>query len=881
VLPQGAVVRCAGGYRLDLATEVLDTETARTGTAHSERLAPAIHPATALVGRTALLDRCLQLVRRGQGVVLHGDPGSGRSRLLEEIVLHAAQEGSPATLLRCRAVGADVPLGVYSPLLQGDLPAGGLPLVIAARTSIIDQLAGAVLVLGIDDLHQIDRLSAVLTMQLVQGGHAVLVGSHRNMRVVPVPVADLWHDGYCEHVHVGHLDLGGLAHLVLAHTGRELDGEQLDRLFQLTDGNPLFATTVLQHPELRLTTGDPTLEAVIAGQLAGLSPELRDALAVVAIAEPIGVGVLEHVVDQSALVALERASLITIDRHAIGSEVRVRHPLYGEHIRSCTSRLLARGIRAQLADVLAARGVDRREDLLRLAAWSIGGGRPLERVTGVAAAREAFRHEDLDLARQAARAVWEAHRDADAAIVLGEVALAAEPGEAVMDIVHAALPHADDRQRRRLSVMGARAAMYKLGDGAAVDRLLADDADDPVLASLHAQMLAYQGRAGEALERLAPVPLTDGSLVYRAVAEATALSQLGRPEPALDRVEAALAAIPAASLVRRTIAQQVVGARARPLLLLGRIDEAERGLREAMAAAREANAPQVEALNALTLGALLPFAGRPDQAWTLAERAASLLSGSGHHALARWAWTSAAFAGAVAGDLHRAQQALDRLGPAGAASMADGMLPLVHGAIARLRFDRPRAAAALRSGAAMCRERGFVLEEACALHDLARVGEPLDDRLVELGDRVGGLIEGLARHAVAIACDDHDGLLAASDRFAELGAWGFAAEAAARAAEAAAAAGSPVHARRAAERYRHLAGRCDPGLVAPPIVLAEPLTPREREIAEMAARGWTNAAIAEHLDISVRTVDNHLSRSFEKLAVDGRSDLGTVFGLDV
>jgi DNA-binding CsgD family transcriptional regulator len=213
--------------------------------------------------------------------------------------------------------------------------------------------------------------------------------------------------------------------------------------------------------------------------------------------------------------------------------------------------------------------------------------------------------------------------------------------------------------------------------------------------------------------------------------------------------------------------------------------------------------------------------------------------------------------------------------------MADGMLPLVHGAVARLRFDRPRAVAALRAGAAMCRERGFVLEEACALHDLVRLGEPLEDRLVELGDLVGGLLGGLARHAAAMAGDDEAALLAASERFADLGAWGFATEAAARAAEAAAAAGSPVHARRAVERYRHLAERCDPGLVAPPIVLAEPLTTREREIAEMAARGWTNAGIAQHLDLSVRTVDNHLSRSFEKLAVDGRSDLPAFFGIVV
>ncbi|MBI5089718.1 MAG: winged helix-turn-helix domain-containing protein [Actinobacteria bacterium] len=879
VLPDGAVVRGQHGYRLDLLPELVDDEPVVPAAPRPPRIAPTFVPTTPLVGRDDLLARGLDLVMHGRGVVFHGDAGSGRSRLVEEIVLEANRSGRPAALLRCRAVGGDVPLGVYSSLLQGSLPASGLPLVIAARTSIAEQLAGDVMVLGIDDLHQIDQLSAVLTMQLVQAGHVVLAGTHRNMRVVPIPVADLWHDGYCEHVHVGHLDRGGLALLAAAHSGRTLSDGELEQLWQLTNGNPLFATTVLQQPDLRLMGGDPTLEAVIAGQLAGLPPDLRDALAVVAIGEPLSITLLEQIVDVESLIKLERASLIAIDRTGNRTDVRVRHPLYGEHVRAGTSRLLARGIRGQLAAALASQGTQRRDDLMRLARWSLGGGRTLEPSVGVAAAREAMRHDDLDLARRTARSVWESHGDVEAALVLAEVALLDEPGHVAVDVVRAALGRADTRQRRRLLTIAARAAVLKLGDPVLGDQLLGEGADDPALTAIHAQLLAYQGRAADSLRTLDEVEAQPGDEVYRAIARATALTQLGFARDALDVLDGALEVLDRVSRNTRTMRHQITAARARPLMMLGELVEAEHVLREAMHAAGEATDALAEGLNALALGGLLPFTGRAAESMALAQRAIELLTPRGYRMPLRWAWLSSGFAAAVAGDLAAARSAVDALSALQIDTMTDGVEPLVDAAIARLEFDRERAASILREGAAMCRRRALLFEEAVALHDLARCGHETDVRVDELAEVTGGLVATFAVHARAIGRDDPAELMVASDRFAAHGAWPLAAEAAARAAEAAAGSGSIALARRHVARFDAHAARFDRGLVAPSIVAAEPLTAREREIAEMAARGWTNPSIAQHLDLSVRTVDNHLSRTFEKLAAEGRSDLPRFFGL--
>jgi DNA-binding NarL/FixJ family response regulator len=56
------------------------------------------------------------------------------------------------------------------------------------------------------------------------------------------------------------------------------------------------------------------------------------------------------------------------------------------------------------------------------------------------------------------------------------------------------------------------------------------------------------------------------------------------------------------------------------------------------------------------------------------------------------------------------------------------------------------------------------------------------------------------------------------------------------------------------------------------------LTPREREIAQLAARGHPSKAIAAQLVISVRTVDNALHEVYSKLSINRRADLAPILG---
>jgi two-component system response regulator NreC len=54
---------------------------------------------------------------------------------------------------------------------------------------------------------------------------------------------------------------------------------------------------------------------------------------------------------------------------------------------------------------------------------------------------------------------------------------------------------------------------------------------------------------------------------------------------------------------------------------------------------------------------------------------------------------------------------------------------------------------------------------------------------------------------------------------------------------------------------------------------ATPLSHREREVLELVAQGYTNQQIADHLGLSVKTVETYRARLVEKLGLQSRAEL--------
>ena len=78
---------------------------------------------------------------------------------------------------------------------------------------------------------------------------------------------------------------------------------------------------------------------------------------------------------------------------------------------------------------------------------------------------------------------------------------------------------------------------------------------------------------------------------------------------------------------------------------------------------------------------------------------------------------------------------------------------------------------------------------------------------------------------------------------------------------------------------RHGMGQWLPALPKPAVPVAiELLSKREREIASQAANGARSTEIAIALDLSVRTVEKHLSNAYRKLELSGREELSAALG---
>jgi DNA-binding CsgD family transcriptional regulator len=160
------------------------------------------------------------------------------------------------------------------------------------------------------------------------------------------------------------------------------------------------------------------------------------------------------------------------------------------------------------------------------------------------------------------------------------------------------------------------------------------------------------------------------------------------------------------------------------------------------------------------------------------------------------------------------------------------------------------------------------------------LGNPAADRLEPLArpDR------RRARAGDGAACPrprrgDALGLERAASAFEQLGSCLYAAEAMAQAQQMYLRQGRMRLGRVAAARASMLSAHCA-GVRTPALadVAAVPLTPREMEIARLAADGMSSRELAERLGISVRTVDNHLGTVYAKLGVSTREELPSVIG---
>jgi DNA-binding NarL/FixJ family response regulator len=940
----------------------------------------AIAAPCGLVGRArerAAIDGVLAGLEAGAGavVVIEGEPGIGKSRVLAHVAASAAQRG--ATVLEARAAEfeSDLPYAIFTEALDRPLAAAGeralrglgladaaalvgmLPAlrqvgaepaapdrhgVHRAVRDLLERLASSrPLVLCLDDVQWADPASVEALAALVRRPPAapvlLVLAARVGARSAPLTaaLAGARRDDRLLALTLGPLDASEAAELV---------GPVAAEIYAHAGGNPFFLEQLARGRAARGdgAAGEPSavvpaaVAVALSSELAALEPAVRRLVEGAAVVgDPFELtlaGEVAQLDEPAALRALDTLLATGLVRATpVPRRFAFRHPLVrdavfggvpggwrlGAHARAATA-LERRGAgavaRARHVEHAAVAGDAEAIAVLSAAAHQLQAPAPASAARLFAAtlrllpdgpehesprARLSARLADAQAAAgdaaAARRTLDDALRVASSAERLAlTVALANQEWwlgghELARRRLHVALgdvPAEPSADRIRLRLALALTALFA-GELTAAEDHASDARDDAraigdavfEAAALSAGALASVLRANgpQAGDRLAESTaalerLTVEQLTTRLVAlwmHGRARRMLGRFDDALADLERGAALAIETSRERITLMLTVESART--LIELGRVADARRAAQDGVERAELTGNPRVALWAHSTLSAATLAAGDVAGALSHAEHAARAGCDADVLATGQPGWCLGAALTAAGNPQQAVAAMLDAFGGATLARV--------------LPAERPAAAADLVEAQLASRdltaaEATLTLGAACA----RRAGSPW-----------AAAITGIAESSVLLARDHPREALAAATRAREAAADAPLARARAQLAEgrALAAAGkrrdaietliaaeSALHDHGALRRrdeavreLRRLGHRVVRHVGAAGADSHAALTPREHEIAQLAAAGRTNREIAEQLVLSPRTIEAHLRTIYAKLGIRSRIEL--------
>lgn len=792
----------------------------------------------------------------------------------------------------------------------------------AALLSVLESLAEAApVVVAIDDLQWVDASSAqaiAFALRRLRGQVGVLAAvrtADHGARAALPPLADA---SRIRLVDVGPLSVGALHRVLVDRTGRSLPRPALVRVHQLAGGNPFYALE-LGRPMADDRATDPvtdlpsTLADLVNARIGAIDADVRSVLlAAATLARPTVALVQAALADadvEKPLAAAEEANLVRLD----GSCIVFTHPLIATGVYSAAPPALRRAMHRRLAGI-----VEDLEERARHAARAAVRAEPqtiaaLDEAVALARGRgaPAAAAELVDLALNLGaddpeRRIRAAQHHFDAGDPI--------TSRTRLETLVAVLPRGPLRASALRTLATVRLHDDSYREAATYLEQALDEAGDALPVRVRTLidllfMLVNLGRIPDAFmltgravadaERLGDPDLT--ALAIASAAMVRFLSGYGYDETALQRaLELENPDLPTPMMLRPTLIHGLL------LSFTDRLDEAREvmlGIRArcldrgeesdlmfhafhlVMLECRRGNFAAARSLaedtmeRAVQLGTDLPlaialsirahlavYAGQADLARGTAQQALQIFQKSSCVMPTVWPMATLGFlevslehyeaAAAVLGPLAQAAAATELGEPATAPFAADaaealvgaGRLEEAEALIAVLerdgaRLDRPAALAIGARGRALLLAARGELDAAAASawraiaeHDRAPMPFERARTLLVLGQ-----IERRRRQKRA-----------ASHALGE----------ALRVYEALAVPLWAARARAALERVN----------VAP--TDGSGLTPSERRVAVLAARGMTNREVAAGLFISPKTVEANLSRVYRKLAIRTRAELG-------
>lgn len=856
-----------------------------------------------LIGRSeelaVIADATRSAADRAAGIVLSGAAGVGKTRVAREAVAGCGPRAARRHWIVGTASARSVPLGAFA-----DIASDFGPDPLRRVREVINGLVGdpqcREVVIGVDDAHLLDDLSAFTVHQLVARQLATVILTIRSGESPPDAIRAIWKDHNLERLELQPLSLPETTRLVEHVLGGLVDSLSAQRLWQYTQGNVLYLRHLLeneviagrmaQRSSVWLWDGQPrlspTLAELLEARLAQVPTTVCDVLDALAVAEPLEADVLAAIADPDALADAESLDLISIDPSTRPASVRLAHPMLGEVRRTGSLRL--QRLRGRIANELARKGSTDARDLVRRATLTIESDLTPDPALLLAAAGSAMQLLDQRLAETLAERAVAAGGGPEAKMAHAMTITWQERGAEAETILADLAEQTSGPVRAQIAVLRAINFAVVLGETTSAERELDeevpadDDAAQALASALRALIDVVRGNAGAAVDRanaiLAGTPSSDLEQVLMAWVLVAALGDLGRIdelEPAANNGYAVAGRSAEASHLRHPLAfLQSYGYR-----LAGALTQSDAVISRIWRDTRDV--PFEESWHSVLVGMSAMSRGALNDARrSLCEAIAYLGTGDGGRMMktfARsWLTTVTAMVGRAT-DARREFDAIEWWAGEPDACMVDAEKSIAEAWVFAAEGVTSQAISIIQAAAQQERRLGRPAWEVLVLQTATQFGDVTTaPRLAQLVDQVQGpRAPAAAAHAAALAEGNGDGLVAASRQYEAFGDRLAAADAAAQAVVTYQRAGLRGAAMSASATAQRLAAECQ-GAQTPALRAAttpQPFTERQREIISLAAQGLSNKDIADRLTMSIRSVEGHLFRASQRVAANNREQL--------
>ncbi|MDT5087743.1 MAG: hypothetical protein QOG47_450, partial [Mycobacterium sp.] len=345
------------------------------------------------------------------GIVLFGDAGVGKTTLTRAVTQSLP---TPVHWVAGTESARSIPLGVFAHLVGPAASRDPIAGLAAARETI---QSAEYSIIGVDDAHLLDHLSATLVHQLALDGSVRIVAAVRDGEAVPDAITSLWKDGYLRRLRLTPFSKRQCLRLVEEALGGRLEGMSGDLMWTASCGNALYIRHLvegaLEAGTLRQVRGvwqlrgrtavTAELATLLDARIEQLPGDEAHALQLLAFAEPLPLDALSSLVGADTVEGVERRGLIRVVEEAPGLDVRFTHPLYGEVIRRGLGRAATRRLKGELFSAMQKQPVTLPAQRIRLAELALDSDSTADAEVFATAAQDAIALTNITLGERLAR----------------------------------------------------------------------------------------------------------------------------------------------------------------------------------------------------------------------------------------------------------------------------------------------------------------------------------------------------------------------------------------------------------------------------------------------------------------------------------------------